>query len=122
MPRTASPRLLVEIIHGITIATFADSEILTEDVIDEVGEQMQDLITGFGPSDVVLNFRDVRLMSSTMLAVLLRFARRVSAAGGRLKLCAIAPDLMAAFRITRFDRIFEIHEEESTALDSFYRD
>jgi anti-sigma B factor antagonist len=43
----------------------------------------------------------------------------MTSAGGRLKLCGIAPDIMAAFRITRFDRLFEIHEHESTALDSF---
>jgi len=119
MSRLASPRVLVETIHGITVASFADSEILTEGAIDDVYEQLQDLIEGLGPADVLLNFREVRLMSSTMLAVLLKFARRVSATGGRLKLCGLAPDLLQAFKITRFVRIFEIYDEESTALDSF---
>src|SRR3954462_5582172 len=119
MPKLASPRVLVEAIHGITVASFADSEILTEDVIEEVGDQLDELIDGRGPADILLNFREVRLMSSTMLAVLLRFSRRVAATRGRLKLCCIAPDLMQAFRITRFDRIFEIHDEESAALDAF---
>lgn len=119
MPRTASPRVLMETIHGITVATFADAELLSEGVIHEVGEQLQEMIDGLGPADVLLNFRDVRLMSSNMLAVLFKFGRRINAAGGRLKLCGLAPDLMVAFRITRFDRLFEIHDEESTALDSF---
>jgi len=121
MSRIASPRLLMETIHGITVASFADAELLTEDAIHEIGDQLQDLAGGIGPANrnVLLNFRDVRLMSSTMLAILFKFARRVTAAGGRLKLCGIAPDLMVAFRITRFDRLFEIFEEESTALDSF---
>lgn len=109
----------METIHGITVASFADAELLTEDVIQDLGEQLKDLVDGLGAADILLNFRDVRLMSSTMLAILFRFARRVSAAGGRLKLCGIAPDLMTAFRITRFDRLFEIYEEEATALDSF---
>ena len=119
MSRIASPRLLMETIHGITVASFADAELLTEDVIHEVGEQLQELAGGLGQADVLLNFRGVRLMSSTMLGVLFKFARRIAAAGGRLKLCGIAPDLLAAFKITRFDRLFEIHDEESTALDSF---
>jgi len=119
MSRLASPRVLVETIHGITVASFSDAEILTEEVIDEVYEQLHDLLVGLGRADVLLNFREVRLMSSTMLAVLLKFARKVSTAGGCLKLCCLAPDLLQAFKITRFDRIFEIHDEESTALDSF---
>jgi anti-anti-sigma factor len=119
MSRLASPRLLVETIHGITVASFADSEILTEDVIGDVSDQLQDLVEGLGPADVLLNFREVRLMSSAMLATLLRFGRRVTGAGGRLKLCGLAPDLLQAFKITRFDRLFEIYGEESAALDSF---
>jgi anti-sigma B factor antagonist len=119
MSRLASPRLLVETIHGITVASFADTEILTEEVIDDVSEQLRDLIEGLGAADILLNFREVRLMSSAMLATLLRFARRVSAVGGRLKLCGLAPDLLQAFKITRFDRLFEIYDEESSALDSF---
>jgi len=119
MSRLASPRLLVETIHGITVASFADSEILAEDVIEDVSDQLRELIEGLGPADVLLNFREVRLMSSAMLATLLKFGRRVTAVGGRLKLCGLAPDLLQAFKITRFDRLFEIYGEESTALDSF---
>ena len=68
---------------------------------------------------MLLNFRAVQYMSSTMLAVLLKYARRVAGLRGQLKLCCIAPDLLEVFRITRFDRLFEIHAEELTALDSF---
>jgi anti-sigma B factor antagonist len=119
MLRTLSPRLLVETIHGVTIATFADAEILTEDAIGAINDQLQELVEGLGHSNVLLNFRDVRLMSSTMLGVLLKFARRMQSVHGRLKLCCIAPDLMQAFKITRFDRLFEIYADEATALDSF---
>lgn len=119
MQKLANPRVLVETIHGVTIANFADSEILNEEVIVEVDEQLQELVGALGQPDVLLNFREVRLMSSTMLAVLLKFARRVSAAQGRMKLCCIAPDLAQVFKITRFDRIFEIYDEESKALDAF---
>jgi len=119
MPRTADPHVLVETIHGVTVVSLADTEILNEEVIGEVDGQLQELIGRLGQADVLLNFREVRLMSSTMLAVLLKFARRVTAARGRLKLCCIAPDLAQVFKITRFDRLFEIYDEESTALDSF---
>ena len=85
----------------------------------EVGEQLNGLAENLGISKVVLNFREVKFMSSSMLAVLLKFSRKVTAVQGRLKLCSIAPNLKEIFVITRFDRIFEIYDEESTALDSF---
>src|SRR5262249_17033435 len=97
MSRLAAPRVLVETIHGITVATFADAEIPPEEVIDEVGDQLRALLGGIGPADILLNFGEVRLMSSAMLATLLKFARRVTATGGRLKLCGLAPDLLQAF-------------------------
>lgn len=119
MQRTAEPRVLVEQIHGVTVASLADAEILNDEVIGELEEQLEELVEHPGTADVLLNFREVRLMTSTMLAVLLKFSRKVAAAQGRLKLCCIAPDLAQVFKITRFDRIFEIYDEESVALDSF---
>jgi anti-sigma B factor antagonist len=119
MPDTVSTRVLVETVDGVTVASFADSDLTSEPVIEEVSKQLDSLAEGLGPSPVVLNFREVRMMSSTMLAVLLKFARKAEAAEAPLKLCCIAPNLLEVFRITKFDRLFEIHDEESSALDSF---
>ena len=119
MPTTANSRVFLETVGGVTVASFADADLIADQVIEEVGRQLENLAEGLELGRVVLNFREVRFMSSSMLAVLLRFSRKVSAANGRLKLCCIAPSLREIFKITRFDRIFEIFEEESTALDSF---
>ena len=67
----------------------------------------------------MLNFRAVRFMSSSMLAVLWKFSQKVKAGKGRLKLCCIAPHLKEVFKITKFDRVMEIHDDESNALDAF---
>lgn len=118
MLTTLKPRVYMESVGGTTVVSFADTDLTSEAVIAEVGDQLR-LIDGSRLSQVVLSFRDVQLMSSTMLAVLLGFSRRVAAAGGRLKLSGIAPDLLVVFRITRFDRIFEIYPDDPSALDSF---
>ncbi len=119
MTRTTFPRVYVESIGGVTVATIAENELVAEEVIFELDEQLLELAEALPSSDVLLNFREVRLMSSTMLAVLLKFSRRIAAVRGRLKLCGVAPDLMEIFKITRFDRLFEIHQEEYLALDAF---
>lgn len=119
MSGAISPRLFVERIDGVTVATFADPSILAEEVIRDVDEQLSLLLEGSGSGKVLLSFRDVKFMSSAMLAVLVKVARRVEKAKGRLKICCLAPPLMEVFRMTRFDRLFEIHDGEASALDSF---
>jgi anti-sigma B factor antagonist len=119
MSRTISPRLLVETVEGITIASFTDEMITSEEVIWEVDEQLMSLVDGPSPEKLLLNFREVRVMSSTMLAILLKLARKIKGVQGELKLCGLSPDLLEIFRISRFDRLFEIHDEEWTALDAF---
>ncbi len=117
--QTLCPRLLVETVHGVTVASFTDELLVSEEAIHEVDEQLIGLIESSKPEKVLLNFSEVRGMSSTMLAVLLKIGRRVTALEGSLKLCGLSMDLMEIFKITRFDRIFEIYPEEWEALDAF---
>lgn len=114
-----SPRIYVENTAGVTVARLVDSQIVAEDVVLEVEEQLNDLAASHGAEPIVLSFHEVQFMSSTVLAILLRFSRAVSKAGGRLKLCGIGPHLMEVFKITRFDRLFDIHTEEWSAIDAF---
>jgi anti-anti-sigma factor len=119
MSQSTSPHLLVESVDGVTIAAIADASLLSEEVIADVDEQLGQLLDSLGPDKVVLSFREVRQMSSSVLAVLVKFARRVGEAGGRLKLCCLDPHLREVFRVSRFDRLFEIYDTESAAIDSF---
>ena len=118
MANTLAPRLYLETVGGVTVATFADADLVSERDIESIGEQLDAIVDNLGPTRVVLNFREVRYMSSTMLAILLKFLRRIQRAEGKLRLCSIAPSIKEVFRITRFDRLFEIDDQESTALDA----
>jgi len=119
MPSTTKPRFLLETVGGVTVASFTDTELREQYDIEEVSEQLDNLADGLGLNKVVLNFREVHFMSSSMLGVLWKFAQKVKAAQGRLKLCCIAPHLRVVFKITQFDRRLEIYDEEAAALDSF---
>jgi len=119
MSSSSTSRILVETTVGITVARFVDSQIVAEDVVHEVEDQLNELAQSHGADDIVLSFHEVQFMSSTVLAMLLKLSRAVKVAGGRLKLCGINPLIMDVFKITRFDRLFEIHNEEWAAIDSF---
>jgi anti-sigma B factor antagonist len=120
MASAACAHFLVEkTVDGITVASFADPELLDESVIREVDEELWEIAYGLGAVSLLLSFGRVRLMSSSLIGVLLLFARRFQQVGGRLKFCEIAPGLREAFRIARCEGLFEIYPDELRALDAF---
>lgn len=118
MTRLTVPRVFIDRVEGTTVVTLNDARILTEDLILDLEDQLSEVGTP-GPSRVVINFAEVRFMSTMMLAVLLKFARRITRGGGELRLCCITADLHEAFKVTKFDQIFRICSDEPAALDSF---
>jgi anti-anti-sigma factor len=119
MTNTICPRLLVETIEDVTVIGFADPAIVSEEAILEIFEHLSDLAQGSGSMKLLLNFRNVEIMSGRMYAVLFWIARRIARGEGSVKLCCLAPHLLHHFEITRLYRYFEIYSQESLALASF---
>jgi anti-sigma B factor antagonist len=118
MSSTTSPRVLLDLVDGITVVTFTERALVNEQLVHEVGQELR-LIGEPALLKVLVNFVGVEFLSSALLTELLRLARRIGLVGGQMKLCCVAPDLTEVFRVTGFDRIFEIHDEEWRALDTF---
>ncbi len=111
--------LRLETIDGVTVVSFVDTKIVTEENIQEVGDQLYSLVEDDGFKQILLNFGNVQYLSSAALGKLINLKKKVGAVKGKLKLCCIHPDLLEVFRITRLDQVFEIYPEEQTALDKF---
>ena len=106
-------------IDGVTVVSFVDTKIVTEENIQEVGDQLYSLVEDEGHKELLLNFGNVQYLSSAALGKLINLKKKVGAVKGKLKLCCIHPDLLEVFRITRLDQVFEIYAEEQAALDKF---
>src|SRR5580704_2373636 len=104
---------------GVTVVSFVDTKIVTEENIQEVGDQLYSLVEDEGHRQLLLNFGNVQYLSSAALGKLINLKKKVGAVKGKLKLCCIHPDLLEVFRITRLDQVFEIYAEEQAALDKF---
>ena len=111
--------LRLETIDGVTVVSFVDTKIVTEENIQEVGDQLYSLVEAEGHKQILLNFGNVQYLSSAALGKLINLKKKVGAVKGKLKLCCIHPDLLEVFRITRLDQVFEIYAEEQAALDKF---
>ncbi len=111
--------LRLETIDGVTVVSFVDSKIVTDENIQEVGDQLYSLVEQEGHRQLLLNFGNVQYLSSAALGKLINLKKKVGTVKGKLKLCCIHPDLLEVFKITRLDQVFEIYDEEQAALDKY---
>jgi len=113
------PRLRIENVDGVAVVSFTDTKIVSEDQIQEVGDELYALVEDNTKKKILLNFGNVQYCSSTVLGKLVSLKRRIDAAKGKLKLCCIHPDLLVPFKLTGLDKVFEIHTEEQAALNKY---
>ncbi len=78
------PRLFVEETERATVVTFSDTEILDSLVVREIQDEMLSLVEELERHRLVIDFSDVKMLSSSMLGVLIRVHHRIVAARGRL--------------------------------------
>ena len=112
-------RLEVEDLGEVTVVNFTDRKILDEQNIQVIGEQLFNLVDEAGRKKILLNFANVEYLSSAALGKLILLNNKLKAAGGRLILCNIDPQIYEVFEITGLKRVFNMYGEEQEALQSF---
>ena len=114
MSQATDPHFRLDDVDGVTVVRLAGPKL----VIDS-GEPLFGLVEDGGHRKLLLDFAEVRFLSSAALGVLITLKRKVEEVGGRLKLCHLAPDLLELFRLTRMQELFAIHRDEREALAGF---
>lgn len=113
------PRISVEYAENATIVTFTDERILEDKDIQAVQESIMSVIESAGGGiNLILDFRNVRFLSSAVLGLLMRISKRVYEREGQLRLCSIDPKIYEIFKITRLTRIFDIYNDIESATQS----
>jgi len=112
-------RLDIEEVNDVTVARFTDKKILDESNIQIIGNQLFNLVDEDHRQKIVLDFTNVEYLSSAALGKLITMDKKVKAAGGKLRLCAIRPDIKEVFKITRLDKLFQIVDNRDKAVEGF---
>jgi anti-sigma B factor antagonist len=68
---------------------------------------------------IVLDCQNLDYISSSGLRVLLKALKQMEAAKGRLTICSLQPQISQIFKISGFDRLFEIYPGKKEAIASF---
>jgi anti-sigma B factor antagonist len=107
-------------VDGVAVVTFLDTVSMFEgDRVEAVGKELADLAESRKEPRILLNLANAHFMSSAMLAHLVKLHRKVQLAKGRIRLCGLRPVILDAFKVSHFDRIFEIFPDEVAAIKKF---
>ncbi len=114
-----SKHLEISDVGDVTVVRFADGKILDASNIEELGAQLFQLVEVEKRSKLLLNFQSVEFLSSAALNKLIILDKKMKGIDGQLKLCFLKPEILEVFVITRLNQLFDIVEDEATALESF---
>lgn len=114
----AQPKRLLEVhtIDNVAVVSVVAGRILDDQVIQQFGDQLKSLVEQSGHQRILLNFSKVEYLSSAALGKLMVLRKQIEAIRGKLALTDIDPTIFEAFKITGFDRIFQIFDSEQEGL------
>lgn len=104
---------------GVTIVGFKESGILDAVTIQRIGRELYEIVEKQGRRQVVLDFANVRFLSSQALGVLLTFRRKADAMQAKVALAGLRPELRRVFNVTNLDKLFTFHDDTAAALAAF---
>ena len=112
------PKISVKYAGSATIVSFTDERILEEKDINELQESLMSVIESASAKiSLILDFGNVRFLSSAVLGLLIRVSKRIYEQEGQLRLCNINPKICEIFKITRLTKTFDIHTDVESAAE-----
>ena len=101
-------RIIVEYGMDVTIVTLTQERIVDEEQIRELQESFEPVIEKNQDKELILNFVNVKFMTSAFLGLLVRIHKKLCEQGGRLRLSNLDSNLRKVFEITQLTKVFEI--------------
>ena len=77
------------------------------------------LIDNQGADKILINFKELKYISSAGLRILLATTKKIKGKGGELKLSNLVPIVKEVFDISGFSMIISVHNDEEEALSKF---
>ncbi|MEI7698783.1 MAG: STAS domain-containing protein [Planctomycetia bacterium] len=111
-------KLKIEELEGVTVVTFLDPLIAASNSMTGIWDILFRLILPEAGTRLVLDFSQVRFLSSTALGGLMRVSQKVRASGGKMRFCQVAPAVMDILKLTRMDKVIEICASQAEARAS----
>lgn len=112
-------QLMFARVADIGVVRFATSDVTRADRAQELGDELMLLVQDMKVRLMVINFENVKHMSSMVIGKLVRLLKFMRQKGGTVKLCCIDANVREIFRIMRMDKLVDIFDTEEEAVRSF---
>ena len=99
-----------------------EGEIRRSDITDVTLHQLVKEQLEVGRKQILLNFDKVDFIDSFGVGEILASYIPTHNLGGKLKLARISKKLFLIFQVTMLTKVLDIHDEEASALQSFFKD
>ena len=122
MENNSDSLLQYEIKGSITIGTIHNASMLDGLTVTDFGNEVIEYLNGHPQTNLILNFKQVQYLSSAALTELIRINDATVVGKGALKLCNVSKDIHKVFKITSFDKLFDVKDEDlNSCLRRFQR-
>ena len=110
------PRISVDYTDKAVIIKFTDEKILEDKDIAAIRDAIMSVVEQTQRINLVLDFSNVKFLSSAVLGLLIRVSKKVYERDGQLRLCNINPKIYEIFKITRLTKTFDIYKDVESAF------
>jgi anti-anti-sigma factor len=97
------------------------AHLMGDQTCHEIFGLLYGLVDEAGRARIVVDLERVELLDSRAAGGLVVLNRKTQAAGGRLALCGLRPEIAEVFERMHLLSVFDVHESEQQAIDSFPR-
>jgi anti-sigma B factor antagonist len=108
-------------IGDATVVRLLDKEIRGEAASNDLEPELTRLVTEEGTTKVLLDLGKVEFVTSSAIVQLIMLNSALANSGARLILCSLRPEVYDAFSMMKLDTLFQIEDDEASALDAFDR-
>jgi anti-sigma B factor antagonist len=108
-----------EIKDDVIVVYITASKILENAKIQQIGQELTEVSEQNPGAKMVLNFQEVKFMSSAMINNVVNFHRRCQKNDIKLKLCDISKDVLEVFTLMKLHKFLDIQKSEDKAIASF---
>jgi anti-sigma B factor antagonist len=116
---TSRSRLNIDNVKDVTVVGFTANAILDTLHIQQMGDELYELVDKQSRRKIVLDFAEVKFLSSQALGVLLTMRRKADQVKGTVVIAGLRKELQKVFTITNLEKLFTFYPDKDAALSDF---
>ncbi len=115
---TSSDNFLARLRDGVLVVTLTRPDLIDADCIRRIGDEINTNVKQADSPRVVVDFDNVRFLSSSALGMLVALRTALRHRNGNLCICNVTKEVQGVFRITRLRELIPIHLSTEEAVRS----